>query len=377
MNTSVESVRTGNILIVDDTPDNVRLLSSMLTNEGYEVRKALNGPRALVTVQQSLPDLILLDVMMPEMDGYEICEQLKAEESTRSIPIIFVSALDDVFDKVKAFELGAVDYITKPFHSQEVLARVATHLLLRKQQRKLQEQTQELKIKNELLKTEIRQRERTEVELRLARLKSDRLLLNIFPKEIVTRLKNCEGTVAEHFEEATILFADMVNFTPVCAAITPLELVSWLNQIFSQFDRLTEKYGLEKIKTIGDAYMVAGGLPIPKQDSTEAIAEMALQMQQAIENFKIAGTEPFQLRIGIHTGPVVAGVIGTKKFSYDLWGDTVNVASRMESLGMPGKIQVTAETYKRLKDRYILTPRGAIAVKGKGEMMTYWLEGRQ
>ncbi len=205
--------------------------------------------------------------------------------------------------------------------------------------------------------------------------KSERLLLNILPAAISNRLKEGQSSIADGFPEATILFADIVNFTPLSTQVAPLELVELLNQIFSAFDRLTEQYGLEKIKTIGDAYMVAGGLPTPRPDHAEAIAHMALGMQREIARFRQELKIPLHLRIGINTGPVVAGVIGTKKFIYDLWGDTVNVASRMESQGMAGGIQVTQATYERLKHRYHFKQRGMIVVKGKGEMMTYLLQG--
>jgi urea ABC transporter urea binding protein len=206
---------------------------------------------------------------------------------------------------------------------------------------------------------------------------SDQLLLNILPEPIAQRLKLGETTIADSFAEVTVLFADLVKFTELAAQIPPPELVDSLNKIFSVFDQLSEKHGLEKIKTIGDAYMVVGGLPSPRPDQAEAIAEMALDMQQQITHIKRDNGEPFHLRIGIHTGPVVAGVIGTKKFSYDLWGDTVNVASRMESQGAAGGIQVTAATYERLKEKYVFERRGTTLVKGKGEMITYWLTGRK
>ncbi len=211
--------------------------------------------------------------------------------------------------------------------------------------------------------------------------KSERLLLNVLPQAIAERLKEfdqkVDGAIAEYFNEATILFADIVGFTPLSARMSPIELVNLLNEMFSKFDQLTENYGLEKIKTIGDAYMVAGGLPIYKPDHAASVALMALEMQQAIQQFQVDMDESFQIRIGIHTGPVIAGVIGIKKFIYDLWGDTVNLASRMESSGLPGKIQVTAETYEMLKDEYIFEERGQILVKGKGEMTTYWLIGKR
>lgn len=203
------------------------------------------------------------------------------------------------------------------------------------------------------------------------------LLLNILPNPIAERLKRAESIIADSFAEVTVLFADLVNFTEMSAQISPIKLVDLLNKIFSVFDRLSEKHGLEKIKTIGDAYMVVGGLPTPRADHAEAIAQMALDMQQEITHFQREDGQSFSLRIGIHTGPVVAGVIGLKKFSYDLWGDTVNVASRMESQGVAGRIQVTETTYKHLKHKYHFIHRGVIEIKGKGEMISYWLVGKK
>ena len=202
---------------------------------------------------------------------------------------------------------------------------------------------------------------------------TERLLFNILPGPIAVRLQMQESTIADSFSEATVLFADIVNFTELCMAIPPTELVKLLNEIFSVFDQLAEQYGLEKIKTIGDAYMVAGGIPIVREDHAEAIAEMALDMLQKIKIFHTKEGQPFSIRIGINSGPVVAGVIGLKKIIYDLWGDTVNIASRMESQGVPGKIQVTEFTYKILCGKYLFQERGMISVKGKGEMKTYFL----
>ncbi|HBK99907.1 MAG TPA: adenylate/guanylate cyclase domain-containing response regulator [Microcoleaceae bacterium UBA10368] len=377
MESNPEPTIPATILVVDDTPHNVRLLSTILTGQGYQVRKALNGQRALATVQEFPPHLILLDVMMPEMNGYEVCEHLKSSPTTSSIPVIFLSALDDASDKVKAFDVGAVDYITKPFQEKEVLARVANQLTIQSQKQLLQEQTNQLEELVGRLEDEIKERRLTETALRLAQNKSDNLLLNILPAAIVEALTKGENTNAERFESATVLFADIVNFTSLASRISPLELVKFLNQIFSKFDELTQKHGLEKIKTNGDAYMVAGGLPVPRPDHAEAIANMALDMQEAIADFQTDTGEPLQIRIGINTGPVVAGVIGTKKFSYDLWGDTVNVASRMESQGLPGFIQVTTAVYDQLKNNYVFEERGSISVKGKGETIAYLLTGKK
>ncbi|MBP0016904.1 MAG: PAS domain S-box protein [Cyanobacteria bacterium SBLK] len=227
------------------------------------------------------------------------------------------------------------------------------------------------------VQSDVSDRIQAEQALRREKHKSDRLLLNILPETIAEQLKEARGTLAEQYSNTAILFADLVGFTPFSAQMQPLELVSILNDIFSRFDRLAEKHGVEKIKTIGDAYLAAGGLPIPREDSLEAIANMALEMPDEIQKFNDSTGQNLQLRIGIETGVVVAGVIGIKKFIYDLWGDTVNTASRMESQGQPGKIQVTERVARLLPKKYILERRGIISIKGKGRMTTYWLIGSQ
>jgi PAS domain S-box-containing protein len=689
----------GDILVIDDTPDNLRLLSTMLTERGYKVRKALSGQMALRSAQTVLPDLVLLDINMPEMNGYEVCTQLKADEQTRDVPVIFISALDDVWDKVKAFTVGGVDYITKPFQREEVLARVENQLKLRwltlqlvEQNARLEqeigerqaalrdrikaEESMRLLAKREKLLTEIAQRIRQSLDLQeilsrtvsevrqflqtdrvviyqlkpdgtgaivvesvsceelsilniplhdpcfnkgyiqqyleghiltvediytggltpchvefLAQLKvcanlvvpilqttserlilksedsvtdanvqlqnqslyglliahhcngarqwqseeidllkelstqigiavqqgqlyqqlyqaeqryhsivenavagifqstpsgrylsanpalaklygynspeellsslknisqqlyvdpnrrcefmeameadnavfgfesqvyrkdgsiiwilenaravrdstgallyyegtvsditerklitealrlqqeqTEKLLLNILPSSIAQRLKQERGIIADSFESVSVMFADLVDFTELSSRKSPAQLVEMLNVIFSKFDQLAEQHGLEKIKTIGDAYMVVAGLPTPRTDHAEAIAQMALDIQAEIKKLSISTGEAFNLRIGINSGPVVAGVIGIKKFIYDLWGDTVNIASRMESQGLAGAIQVTATTYDLLHEKYQFEKRGVIPIKGKGTMTTYMLIGRK
>jgi class 3 adenylate cyclase len=206
--------------------------------------------------------------------------------------------------------------------------------------------------------------------------RSERLLLNVLPAPIAERLKAGEGVIADAFPEVTVLFADLVDFTRSSRRSGPAQVVATLNELFSVFDRLAQHHGLEKIKTIGDAYMVAGGLPDPRPGHAQAVAELALAMREEVARRADPSGRPLQVRIGIDTGPVEAGVIGTSKFSYDLWGDTVNTASRMESHGVAGCIQVTARTYQRLQDDYRFQRRGPIPVRGMGEMVTYFLLGR-
>ena len=230
-----------------------------------------------------------------------------------------------------------------------------------------------------LLGEAVRGRRALDAEHRLLlaeRERSERLLLNVLPAPIAARLKQGEEVIADGFPEVTVLFADLVDFTRRSQETTPERVVRVLDDLFSAFDQLAERHGLEKIKTIGDAYMAVGGLPEPRPDHAQAVAEMALDVREEVARHLDPGGEPLAVRIGIDTGPVVAGVIGRRKFSYDLWGDTVNTASRMESQGVAGCIQVTDRTYRRLRDGYRFERRGPVQVKGKGELVTWFLVGR-
>ena len=211
--------------------------------------------------------------------------------------------------------------------------------------------------------------------LRAEQERSEALLVNVLPSSIAERLKGATQTIADHFESASILFADVVDFTPLSRRLTPAEVVGVLDQLFSHFDRLVERHGLEKIKTIGDCYMAASGVPDPSPDHARRAALLALDMRDAIATSAFASQPSLTLRIGINSGPVVAGVIGTKRFLYDLWGDAVNIASRMETNGTPGEIQITRATYELLKDEFVCALRGTIEVKGKGPMETWYLVG--
>jgi guanylate cyclase len=211
--------------------------------------------------------------------------------------------------------------------------------------------------------------------LRVEQERSEALIRNVLPEAIAERLKDATGSIADHIETATILFADVVDFTPLASHLSPAEVVGALDHLLSHYDTLVERHGLEKIKTIGDCYMAAAGVPDPCADHASRTARLALDMREAVTNETIAGHGGIELRIGINSGPVTAGVIGTKRFLYDLWGDAVNTASRMESNGTPGEIQITRATYDLLKDAFVCTRRGTIPVKGKGEMETWYLVG--
>jgi adenylate cyclase len=213
--------------------------------------------------------------------------------------------------------------------------------------------------------------------LQVAQDRAENLLLNVLPRSIADRLKADTHTIADQFSSASILFADVVDFTPMSKHLAPAEVVGLLDHLFSHFDVLADRYGLEKIKTIGDCYMVAAGVPTPRPDHARALVLMALDMIDAMRSSDDVGHLGLELRVGVNSGPVVAGVIGRKRFLYDLWGDAVNTASRMESHGTPGRIQITRATYELLDDEFECEPRGTIVVKGKGEMEAWYVLGRR
>jgi adenylate cyclase len=226
-----------------------------------------------------------------------------------------------------------------------------------------------------LLASFAKQRNEALAALRVEQERSELLLLNILPRSIADRLKSAHQTIADHFDAASIVFADVVDFTPFAHRLSPAEVVGILDDLFSHFDTLVERHGLEKIKTIGDAYMAAAGVPDPSHDHARRAALLGLDMREAIATSAVGGGSGLELRIGINSGPLIAGVIGSKRFLYDLWGDAVNTASRMESQGKPGEIQITRATYELLKDEFVCRRRGTIEVKGKGEMETWYLVG--
>jgi adenylate cyclase len=318
------------ILLIEDAPANLQALSAILKEQGYQISVATSGQQGLDLLTRLRPDLILLDVMMPGIDGFETCRRIKASTAWREIPIIFLTARTETADIVRGFEVGAVDYVAKPFNAHELLARVRTHLALDQLYRENQ-----------------------------------RLLLNVLPAPIAEKLKKQTGIIAERFD-------DIVGFTALSARLPPVELLELLNRVFSNFDELAGQQGLEKIKTIGDAYMVAGGLPEPHADHLASMATLGLAMLENLRQMRHDCGE-LSLRVGLHVGSVIAGVIGIRKFICDAWGDTVNTASRLESQGTAGRLQVSDTVFQRLQDRFDFEPRGAIELKGRGPMNTYFL----
>lgn len=346
----------GHILVVDDYPTNRLKLSLGLKQQGHTVAQAESGRQALEMLRIESFDLVLLDILMPEMDGYEVLREMKNDNALRNVPVIIISAQDELESVVHGIELGAEDYLPKSF--DPVLLKARIEACLEKKRLRDHEQAFLHEIQEE--------RER-----------SERLLLNVLPVPVAERLKQTQDIIADSVEDVSVMFVDIVDFLPLSTSMPPVEMVQMLNNVFSTFDALVDQYKLEKIKTSGDSYMVVGGLPLPRADHLESIAEMALDIVACIPKFSPRPDgKPFQVRIGIHSGPVVAGVIGIKKFAYDIWGDTVNIASRMESQGVPNSIQVTESVYERLQQCCQFEPRGEIWVKGKGNMMTYLLTGR-
>ena len=357
----IEEVSTGpsetaRILVVDDNASNRDLLFRRLSHDGHHVARADSGRRALEVLEVEAFDLILLDLLMPDLNGFEVLERLKADERWHDIPVIMISGLQETDSVIRCIEAGAEDYLAKPFNPVLLRARISACLERKRW----------------------RDRERRYVErIELERQRYETLLRNILPGQIVTRLNNGEVVIADRVEEATILFADLVGFTAAASRVTPAVLVNNLNRIFSAFDDLCRRLQIEKIKTIGDAYMAAAGVPLPRPDHAEVMADFALAMLAALERVNAIAEVQFQMRIGIHTGPVVAGVIGSHRFLYDIWGDTVNLASRLESHGLPGRIHVSPQTRQLLEGRYHLEARGLINLRGIGKVRTAFLTGRK
>ena len=337
---------SSHILVVDDNASNRDLLSRRLAREGYRVTAAESGEAALTLTVAEGFDLVLLDLMMPGLSGFEVLCRLKADVRTSHLPVVMISALDELDSAVRCIAAGAEDYLPKPFNPVVLRARIGASL----------------------------EKKRLLDELRAEKERSEALLLNILPRSVVERMRRGEMVIADRIPEATILFADLVDFTSVSAGLAPEQTVKLLGELFSEFDDLAMRHGLETIKTIGDGYMVTGGILDERPESAIAVAEMALSMLDAVKVASRTIDEELQLRIGIHTGgPVIAGVLGTHKIAYDVWGDAVNTAKRMETYGLPGSVHVSAATRKALGNAFRFESRESLHVKGKGPMETYFL----
>ncbi len=375
------------ILYVDDEMDNLIVFRSAFKRD-YEIITANSGYEAQNLFQQHAIDLVITDQRMPGMTGIELLKDLPDEpDSIRMV----LTGFSDVEAIIEAINIGKVyKYITKPWDKNELkltIDKALETLELRKENRSL---IHELLEANEMLEKKVIERTREiqkqkeEIEkqkqiIETEKDKADNLLLNILPDEIAEELKLTGKARAQKYEEVTVLFSDFKDFTTISESCSAEDLVNELDHCFKAFDDIIERFGLEKIKTIGDAYMCAGGLPVPDRFNAHKMILAAIEMQKFLIKLNQEKTVNLlsELRIGIHTGPVIAGVVGKRKFAYDIWGDTVNIASRMESCGEAGKINISEATYQIIKSEFDCTSRGKIAAKGKGEMDMYFVEGEK
>jgi len=335
----------------------------LLRGAGYVAIESTTDPTQVCNLhRKNCYDLILLDLHMPGMDGFAVMDALKEIEPGDYLPVLVLTGQPDL--KLRALKAGAKDFVSKPFDLAEVLARVHNMLEVR------------------LLHLETKHLYDRVVEEQKI---SERLLCNVLPYAIAERLKGrpvvtndgFTEVIVDSFAAVTVLFADIVDFTKFSKSVTANVLVELLNDVFTRFDNIADHRGLEKIKTIGDSYMAAAGLPVPVDDHPMRAAHTALDMIEALDRCNEETGRKLTLRVGIATGAVVAGVIGKQKFLYDLWGDVVNTASRMESHGLAGRIQVADSTRQRLSKPFVLEERGVIEVKGSGEMRTWFLNDRK
>ena len=346
-----KKVTKGSILVVDDNKNNTTLLKKRLEKLGNTVKVANDGMEAIKITEKSQLDLILLDIIMPNMNGYDVLGFLKKDKRYHEIPVIMLSSMDDLTSIYRCIELGADDYVTKPFDKLVLEARISACI-----------EKKQLRDKEKILLGEIRKEKE----------KSDNLLLNILPKDIANRLKSGEELIADKHNEVSILFADIVEFTPQSKNLNPKELVTILNTIFSKFDDLSTKYNIEKIKTIGDNYFAVSGLGSNVKNPALNIILMAKDMIKTIKTInKTIDSMELTIRIGVHTGTIVAGVIGKNKFAYDLWGASVNMANRLETTCPPGHIQISEETKTLLMDKFSYKIQKMTDIKGIGSVNTY------
>jgi adenylate cyclase len=360
---AAEAVHDAKILVVDDSKMmRVGIIRSLKQLGFQTMTEAGNGREALDLLKSTDYDLMLLDVEMPEVNGLQVLDDIRRNPQTAP-PVIVISGSQHTGDAVRCIEMGAEDYLPKPFDPVLLRARVATSI----ERKRLRD-----------LEKEHLSRIREEHDMVLAeKEKTDKLLHNILPRSIVHRLKGGEKLIADAHPSVTVLFADLVGFTQLSRTMEASRLVKMLNAIFSAFDMLVERSGLEKIKTIGDSYMVVSGAPEHREGHAQAAAELALSMVENVVKINEVNQTDLQVRIGLNSGPVVAGVIGMRKFTYDLWGDTVNTASRIETAGIPGKVHCSSVTAELLKEEFDLEDNGPMELKGIGTSHTFFIKGRK
>lgn len=331
------------VLIVDDTPTNVAVISGLLKGL-FKTKVATNGEKALAIATANRPDLILLDVMMPGMDGYEVCRRLKADPATADIPVMFLTAKTDAINEENGFEVGAVDYIHKPFSGPILLARVRTQLALQ-----------------DALS-----------EARDARNQADELLHALLPRKAADEIRDFGTVIPKRHDNVAVLFADVTNFTAYCDKHEPEEVVSRLDALFVMFERLAAQHGLEKIKTIGDGFMAVAGLLNEIDDPVGSTVRCGLEMASTLTDAELG----WEVRVGVNAGPVVAGVVGQERYQFDIWGDTVNVAARMLEISKPSTVAVPEDIWKQVSSDFEGEELGVLEVKGKGKISVYGVQAR-
>ena len=339
------------ILVVDDSPPFLQMVRDLLEMKGFtEIRMVYSGTAAIDVLESENIDLVLTDVVMPGMDGYQLLQYVKQSVNLRGIPVIMMSGKGEYAQVIRCIQAGAVDYLAKPLEQELLWARVHSSL----------ERKYLLGLEEDLHR-----------EVTLEKEKSENVLYNVVPRRIAERLKAGERNIAENVNNATVLFTDMVKFTKLSNALSAERLVALLNVKFLLMDSLVNEYRLEKIKTVGDSYMVAAGLESGDEDHADRCVAFA---KAAIEEMRIMNASydvNIQIRVGIASGPLIAGVIGSVRPMYDVWGRTVNLASRMESHGMPEKVQIAESTYCQLANRNAFERRDIMEVKGIGKMQPF------
>jgi adenylate cyclase len=363
------------ILVVDDQAANIMLLERMLSGAGYLAVASTSDPRAVCELHRANGyDLILLDLQMPDMDGFEVLEALKQVELDGYVPVLVVTA--QPAHKLRALQAGAKDFVSKPFEIAEVLTRVHNMLEVRLYAKALARTVRELEASQELIRAKNAELKKLFDEVVAERKISERLALKVPANSIVERLQARPDVTASTFPDVTVLVADVVGLAGQVPTATPERLVEMVEELFALFDARASRRGLRKVKTLGNSYMAAAGVPVPAADHAEQAAHLALDLLEELEGFNQRTGSRLQVRIGLHTGLVVAGLIGRSQFLYDLWGEAVIIAGRMESHGVAGHAQVSESTRRLLAEPFLFEEHGTQELEGQAELKTWFLVGR-
>ena len=346
----MKDIEAGRILVVDDTPANRELLQRQLARRGHEVETAASAAEAVQRLEAGGIDVVLVDILMPEVNGIELLAQLKADPRWRDIPVIMISGLKETQAVVRCIAAGAEDYLEKPIDPVLLHSRVDSCLDRVRWSRREQNFLAQIKYERD---------------------RADALLHSMLPALVIRRLRDGETVIADRIDSATVVFADIVDFTPLVARTDPQELLQHLAEIFSRFDELTAKHGVEKIKTIGDGYMAVSGIPDTCADHPERALALAREMIRVMDEDVGKG---LSIRVGLHSGPLIAGLVGRLRFVYDVWGESVNLASRLEASGRPGRIHVSEDSFAVLEAMVRASEECAPDLKGFGQVRTFLID---